>query len=307
MHHAVPVTAEIVCVGLATSDLVVELPRWPDPDGRMVVDAIHRSGGGPAATAAVAAARLGRSVAMCGAIGADAAGIAAREALAGEGVDVDLLVRRPGDTPQSVILLDAGLATRSILHAPGAVLDGLSPAALEAAGAARWVHLDHVGWPLAGALDRQTLSIDAGNPIDDLVLEGIGIYAPTATSLRERYPDRDLGAAMQAALDDGARRVVVTLGGDGGLAADPTGAWRVGPATVAVRSTLGAGDVFHGALLAALVADAELPEALRRANLAAAMSCRGLDGREAIPTAGELDAHLASAPPAEPITLREVR
>jgi len=302
-----PVTAEIVCVGLITADLIVDLPRWPDPDGRMVVDAIHRSGGGPAATAAVAAARLGRSVALCGAIGGDAAGAAVRDALAAEGVDVSLLVRRPGDTPESVILLDATRATRSILHAPGAVLDRLSPAAAQATAAASWVHVDHAGWPHVAHIERARLSVDAGNPIDGLALVGVGVYAPTATSLRDRYPGRELGSAMRAALDEGARRVVVTLGEDGAVAADANGAWRSGPVQVDVRSTLGAGDVFHGALLSALVAGEELPEALRRANLAAALSCRGFGGRDAIPTAAELDAHLDTTPSAQSITLEEVR
>jgi sugar/nucleoside kinase (ribokinase family) len=54
-------------------------------------------------------------------------------------------------------------------------------------------------------------------------------------------------------------------------------------------STLGAGDVFHGALLAQLVAAVPLRKALRVANLAAALSCRALDGRSAIPTASELE------------------
>jgi sugar/nucleoside kinase (ribokinase family) len=55
-------------------------------------------------------------------------------------------------------------------------------------------------------------------------------------------------------------------------------------------STLGAGDVFHGALLAWLLRDAPLDEALRAANAAAALSCRALDGRSAIPTRAELEA-----------------
>jgi len=53
-------------------------------------------------------------------------------------------------------------------------------------------------------------------------------------------------------------------------------------------STLGAGDVFHGALLAQLVEDRPLEESLTRANRVAALSCRALDGRSAIPTAREL-------------------
>jgi sugar/nucleoside kinase (ribokinase family) len=56
---------------------------------------------------------------------------------------------------------------------------------------------------------------------------------------------------------------------------------------VDVVSTLGAGDVFHGALLAQLVRDVPLPDAL--ANACAALSCRALDGRSAIPTGEELD------------------
>jgi sugar/nucleoside kinase (ribokinase family) len=52
-----------------------------------------------------------------------------------------------------------------------------------------------------------------------------------------------------------------------------------------VVSTLGAGDAFHGALLAQLVADVPLRDALAVANEIAALSCRALDGRSAIPTA----------------------
>jgi sulfofructose kinase len=53
-------------------------------------------------------------------------------------------------------------------------------------------------------------------------------------------------------------------------------------------STLGAGDVFHGALLAAFARGLELRPALEKANAAAALSCRALDGRSAIPMWDEL-------------------
>jgi sugar/nucleoside kinase (ribokinase family) len=58
-------------------------------------------------------------------------------------------------------------------------------------------------------------------------------------------------------------------------------------------STLGAGDVFHGALLACLQRGLSLSEALVRANACAALSCRALDGRSAIPTWDELERTLA--------------
>lgn len=66
--------------------------------------------------------------------------------------------------------------------------------------------------------------------------------------------------------------------------------------SVEVVSTLGAGDVFHGALVAALADDHPLPDAVRRANATAALSCRVLDGRGAIPTLSELNTFLASQP-----------
>ena len=59
-----------------------------------------------------------------------------------------------------------------------------------------------------------------------------------------------------------------------------------------VVSTLGAGDVFHGALVACLERGLDLRDALTRANACAALSCRALDGRSAIPTWDELEASL---------------
>jgi sugar/nucleoside kinase (ribokinase family) len=73
-----------------------------------------------------------------------------------------------------------------------------------------------------------------------------------------------------------------------------------------VVSTLGAGDVFHGALLASLLDGSPLPDALQRAVVAAALSCRALDGRGAIPDASELDAAVATAPAVEPVVLEDL-
>jgi sulfofructose kinase len=53
---------------------------------------------------------------------------------------------------------------------------------------------------------------------------------------------------------------------------------------------MGAGDVFHGALLAGLVEGRDPREAVVFANAVAAMSCRGLDGRAAIPSRRQADA-----------------
>jgi sugar/nucleoside kinase (ribokinase family) len=63
----------------------------------------------------------------------------------------------------------------------------------------------------------------------------------------------------------------------------------------AMVSTLGAGDVFHGALLAALVDGRRIGEALARANVAAGLACQALDGRSAIPDRDTMERVLARA------------
>jgi sulfofructose kinase len=296
----------IACVGLATADLIVEMPGWPDPDGRLVVEPMREAEGGPAATAAVAAARLGASVGFVGAVGDDPAGERIRSALADDGVEVDGIEVILGKSAASVILVDRSSGTRTILHAPGVQLQTLPSTVQDLLANATWVHVDHVGWPLVSNVPRERLSVDAGNPIEDLDLSGVGLYAPTASAIRARYPDTGLGDAIRAALDEGALRVAVTLGGDGAVAADAEGAWRVAPPPVAIRSTLGAGDVFHGAFVAELADGAPLPRALATATLAAALSCRALDGRSAIPSREELEDERSTAPRVEPIVLDDM-
>jgi sulfofructose kinase len=169
--------------------------------------------------------------------------------------------------------------------------------------AADWIHLDHVGATLLPAIRAAgvatPVSLDGGNPIPGLSLAGIALYAPTVAALLARAGTGSPEAALEAALDEGARIVVATDGPRGSIAA-----WREGARTRRVSapapsvpdlvSTLGAGDVFHGALLAALLENHPIADALVRANLVAAASTRALDGRSAIPRRADLEAMLAT-------------
>jgi sugar/nucleoside kinase (ribokinase family) len=265
----------VVCVGLATRDTILAVPEQPASDGRVVADELVVAGGGPAATAAVTLARLGVEVAFAGVVGDDDAGAFVREGLAAEGVDVSGLRVAGSRTPQSVILVKPDGA-RSIVHRPG---DAPFP---DVSVEGDWVHVDHAGYGHAAG----RLSVDGGNPIDGLFLDGVALYAPTEERL-----EADFGDAASA-LDAGAELVVVTRGERGSAAWTRDGAVEADGVPCEAVSTLGAGDVFHGALLAWLVRGAELAEALRAANTAASLSCRALDGRSAIPTIDELQRSL---------------
>lgn len=297
-----------VCVGLATLDTIVRVERPTADDFRVIADLGAVTGGGPAATAAVAIARLGVEVAFVGRIGDDEAGTTIRRGLEREGVDTRFLRTLPGTTsPFSAITISSATGERGIMtHAGTAGPIALTDDELETCAGARWVHVDHAGAPtvtqLRAARGRAGVSVDGGNPIADLDLACVDLYAPAQAELGRVSGSADAEAGLRWALSAGARLAVVTRGSAGVSAAatfslsDGTAALLEAPRDGVVRdvvtidalaveplSTLGAGDAFHGALVAGLATGASAREALRLANAVAAISCRGLDGRSGIP------------------------
>jgi sugar/nucleoside kinase (ribokinase family) len=112
-----------------------------------------------------------------------------------------------------------------------------------------------------------------------------------------RFGSNDPVTAGRAAIAAAARTVVATAGAGGSFGV--TAETSVSAPALPVRpvSSLGAGDVFHGASLAALELGRELPEAIRFANVTAALSRRGIDGRSGIPTRDEVENALSDLPP----------
>jgi sulfofructose kinase len=282
--------SSVVCVGLATLDTVFEVQDHPSRDSRVVASELTVAGGGPAATAAVTLARLGVETSFVGAVGDDEIGARIRDGLEAEGVDVsEVAAVAHARSPQSSILCDTRSSSRTIIHYPGT----LPPLELTARGrelclGAEWVHVDQTGYPAVRDLRHDVrLSLDGGNPIEDLALDGVDLYAPTEPGLRRSFD------SPEEALAAGAATVVVTRGSAGSIALTADGERIEVPGLrIAPVSTLGAGDVFRGALLAQLLRHVPLHDALTIANACAALSCRALDGRSAIPTADELAAAL---------------
>lgn len=250
----------IVCIGLATRDTIYAVPRHPGEDDLVVASDRIIAGGGPAATAAVAMARLGADVRFVGIVDDDLGGVE--------------LVRIPGRMVESTILVGDG--TRSIVtEAPEQFSVGAD--VLEGAD---WVHVDHVGYAALHPDCFATglpISVDGGHPIPSLDVGAIRLWAPP----QER--------------DDGRRAAitVVTRGAEGCTAYAHGETIDVAGYPVEAVSTLGAGDVFHGALAVCLERGLDLRAALVRANACAALSCRALDGRSAVPSWDELEQAVA--------------
>lgn len=290
---------DVLCVGAANYDTIAVVPHLPTSDQRMTTDTLVDAGGGPAATAAVALARDGARVAFCGVVGDDEIGDRVRGMLGAEGVDTQWL-RTVKDlrTTRTVVLIETETSTRALIA-------GVYPppeAGDIPLDAAPWLHVDQIGFEptmraLDGATRRPRVSVDAGNPIAGLTLERIDLYVPTVEALLRRYPDRGVEQALADAAAEGPATVVATDGARGTWLIEAGEVRHVPAFEVQVRSTLGAGDVFHGALLSGLVRSLTIDAAVRRASAVAGLSCRAIDGRTGIPFRDETDRFLDERSP----------
>jgi sulfofructose kinase len=202
---------QVLCVGHVSLDAISLIDRPLGEDERVVSRAGVIASGGPAATAAVALARLGVDVGFIGTVGDDWAGAFARGELEREGVDVAGVRTRPGPTAVSTIWVDATSGQRSIAAFNGVSLTPeLTTPDIAAARAASWIHVDHIGAGaipvLRGAGVTTPLSVDEGNPIPGLDLRVIDLYAPTEQRLLERYPRRTVEDAALRRLPRSAAR-----------------------------------------------------------------------------------------------------
>lgn len=296
-----PSTGPLLFVGCATLDSIALVQDYPAADSRTVATDFATAGGGPAATAAVAAARAGASTAFAGVLGTDEEGDRIVAGLEAEGVDTSAVIRDPGvKTGASVIIVSRATESRAIVTRP--VPPVSFPAGsrfFELLESAAWVHTDHLGWNALAGTAALNISVDAGNPIPSFSPRGVALYVPTIERLAAEYgADLSPAALLGKAVDDGASAVVATAGADGAWVLERGGEPVHVPATPAtIVSTLGAGDVYHGALLAAVAAGLPLVEAAAFAGRTAAASCAGLDGRSAIPHQA-VNAELATNQPA---------
>ncbi|WP_194822795.1 ribokinase [Micromonospora sp. S-DT3-3-22] len=288
---------DIVVVGSLNVDVVVPLHELPAPGQTVLGAADHRrAGGGKGANQAVAAARLGRRVAMVGAVGIDADGDWLLGLIAAEGVATEAVLRAPRPTGQAIVLVTA---------------DGDSTIAVSS-GANMWLAAEHLG-PLRDLLGsaRAVLlqqEVDAAvvaeavrlaeglvvlnpapaRPVDPATLARVDVLVPNRGELAALAgaPPTDAGvdalAAMARSL--GTRGpVVVTLGADGALVVTTDRQWLIPAERVDAVDATGAGDTFCAALADALLDGAAIDEAARWASRAAAVTVTRPGAMEAAP------------------------
>ncbi|WP_329009092.1 ribokinase [Micromonospora rifamycinica] len=295
---------DIVVVGSLNVDVVVPLHELPAPGQTVLGAADHRrTGGGKGANQAVAAARLGRRVAMVGAVGIDADGDWLLGLLAAEGVATDAVLRAPRPTGQAIVLVtDDGDSTIAVSSGANMWLapDHLTPLR-HLLGSARAVLLQQevdaavVAEAVRAAEGLVVLNPAPARPVDPATLARVDVLVPNRGELAALAGVRSpVGAAGTDDLAAMARTlgtrgpVVVTLGGDGALVVTTDRQWLVPAEPVDAVDATGAGDTFCAALADALLDGAAIDEAARWASRAAAVTVTRPGAMAAAPRRAEV-------------------
>ena len=280
-------------------DTIALVDKYPAEDERVRAGQIMRAIGGPAAVSAIALARLGISVGVVGTIGEDTDGKEILAHFKREGVNTEGISVTSEPTAGSVIVASKEHSARAISTRQPPVQAVPSAIAKALVATAQWVHVDHVGINLLPALNikrggNPKISFDAGYEVTGFDVSQVDLFAPNDKSLLSRNPNLEIAAALKNEFELSQALIVATEGGNGSVAYSAETGFIFAPSfKVDLVSTLGAGDVFHGALLAQLIEKRPLAIALLRANAVAALSCRGLDGSSAIPTSTELNSFMS--------------
>lgn len=278
--------SKVLCVGIATMDTIVLVERYPQANERVIALDSVRACGGPATTAAVTLARLGVDVALSCVVGDDEDGHAIIAMLKREGIDSSNVLIDPNlRTANGTIVVSKSEQTRAIMVQP----HNQRPTKPSNINDYQWIHVDQFGmqavkeWGIVRGGNAK-LSIDIGYAAEGLNSGDYDLYAPSeniTTDVSSAKSDKNI--------------VVVSKGGEGSVYSDGINSGVVPAIKTEVVSTLGAGDVFHGALVATQIWNKPIEEAVTIANIVAGLSCRGLDGQSGIPTKAELAAYLAGA------------
>lgn len=312
---------ELLTVGRVGVDL------YPQQSGVPLsrVETFAKSLGGTATNVSVAAARLGRSVAVLTKVGADGFGDYVRDALRAFGVDASYVGTAPDlltpvvfcalDPPEDPPLLFYRLPvapdlTLSAGDVPWDLVRDVrvlwvtgTGVSVEPARSTQHDLLGHRGRPGPGTGRWTVLDLDWRDqfwpsPEDarreyDAMLDHVNVAVGNRAEVQVAVGTADPEDAARRLLDGGVELVLVKKGADGVLVATQDSMTTVAPRPVDVVCGLGAGDAFGGALVHGLLAGWDAVRCADYANAAGAIVASRLACADAMPTAQEIEAVLA--------------
>lgn len=301
--------AKVVIVGSLNMDLVTRAPRLPRAGETLAGQSFVTVPGGKGANQAVAAARLGASVAMIGCVGGDAYGQQLRSALLAEGIDCQAVTAIEGEsTGVALIVVDDNSQNAIVIVAGGNGhvtsdvvdrFDGLLSQA-EVIICQLEVPTATVGHVLKRGRELgKTVILNpapASGPLPVEWYAWIDYLIPNeseATALTGLPVDSvaTADAAATALMASGVGKVIVTLGEQGALFASRAHSAHFPAPKVKPVDTTAAGDTFVGGFAAALAEGKSESDAIRFGQIAAALSVTRSGAQPSIPTVNEVQSY----------------
>jgi sugar/nucleoside kinase (ribokinase family) len=288
---------EIAGLGFCSLDYLAILPHIPI-DSKVEIIASLEQGGGPAATATVAAARLGAQTCFIGAIGDDDRGSGILKGFEQENVNTGhIQVRKGKDSPAAYCWIEKESGKRSIAWTKGTSLP-MDPSCIDPnfISSLKLLHLDGHNTEAAIkaakiAKDNGVLvSLDAGTIVPDInILVNLSDICIASEYFARKFSgEEDIEKATAVLFNTGCRIAAVTSGEHGFFAITAAGEIKKEAFRVEVVDTTGAGDVFHGAFAYAIIKGMDYESALYFASATAAIKCTRFGGRTGIPTTEEV-------------------
>ena len=271
-----PPNPSIAVVGSINLDLVARCERLPRPGETLTDATFERVPGGKGANQALAAARLGASVSLVGAVGRDPYAAEALALLEEGGVRLD--VDRVEEPTGVALIVVAEDGENQIVVAPGANGTVEVPSGLGESDAVLCQLEIPIDTVVKAARRASFFCLNAApaRPVPDSLLAEVDLLVVN------RYELEGIGRF------DGF--VALTLGAEGAvlMEGEQEVARAAPPAIEAVDGT-GAGDAFTACLLVSLLEGRERGEALVRACAAGALAASRPGAQPSLPTAGEVD------------------
>lgn len=307
-------------IGSMNADYTVTAQRLPGPGETITGGPLQLLPGGKSGNQAAAAARIGATVRMFGAVGSDSNADFLLERLEDAGVDVSNVRRVLGPSGTTVIVVDAD-GENIIVYSPGSnaqvtvdyvqsmkdelvssrVLGLCLESPIETVtAAARMCHEAGVKVLLNDSPFTPVIPAELVEAADVLLVNEhemaqlLGIDEPED----DDWDNFDWNHAADCMAEYGFKEAIVTLGGDGSVVLDTAAPEnkriiRIAPVKVDAVDTTGCGDSFMGTVLAGLASGFSLQDAARLASYVSAYAATGYGAQASYGNAAQIKARFA--------------
>ena len=293
---------DVVGFGTNAVDFLIQVPEYPPFNSKVELVDYVQAAGGEVATTMAGLQRLGLKTAYIGRFGSDAAGDLGMQTLRDEGVDVAYSEKIDGAKTQiAFIVIDARSGERTVIWQRDEKLSyGESEAPLDAVTRCKVLHFTPhdakacLQMALRAKENGVAVSIDIDNVFDGIseLLPHVDIMIASAEFPRKFLGINDHREALRELQSRfGSNVVGVTLGKAGSLLLCDDSFIETSGFDVpnGCKDTTGAGDAFRVGLLYGMLTGESVEEAARMANAVAALKCRAIGARTALPNRDELN------------------